>query len=78
MYSSIYEGKVRHRRFEPVENIFEYRLFMMYLDLSELNQVFDKKWFWSINRFNIAYLRRRDHFGDPAARAAPRHGAARG
>ena len=65
MYSSIYEGKVRHRRYEPVKNVFKYRLFMIYLDLSEINQVFDKRWFWSVDRFNIAYLRRRDHFGDP-------------
>jgi len=64
--SAIYEGKVRHRRFHPVENVFEYRLFMMYLDLAELNQVFEKRWFWSVERRNLAYLRRRDHLGDPA------------
>jgi DUF1365 family protein len=67
MYSAIYEGKVRHRRFGPVENAFEYRLFMMYLDLAELNQVFEKRWFWSVGRRNLAYLKRTDHFGDPAA-----------
>ena len=64
--SAIYEGKVRHRRFRPVENVFEYRLFMMYLDLAELDQVFEKRWFWSVERWNLAYLRRRDHLGDPA------------
>ena len=67
MESAIYEGKVRHRRFLPVENVFEYRLFMMYLDLSELNQVFSKHWFWSVDHWNLAYLRRKDHLGDPAA-----------
>ncbi|MFC1633984.1 DUF1365 domain-containing protein [Planctomycetota bacterium] len=66
MDSAIYEGKVRHRRFRPVENVFEYRLFMMCLDLAELNQVFEKRWFWSVDRWNLAYLRRRDHLGDPA------------
>jgi len=64
--SAIYEGKVRHRRFLPVENVFQYRLFMMFLDLSELNQVFSKRWFWSVDHRNLAYLRRKDHFGDPA------------
>jgi DUF1365 family protein len=64
--SAIYEGKVRHRRFRPIENVFEYRLFMMYLDLAELDQVFEKRWFWSVDRWNLAYLRRRDHLGDPA------------
>jgi DUF1365 family protein len=65
--SAIYEGKVRHRRFLPVKNVFQYRLFLMYLDLSELNQVFRKRWFWSIDHWNLAYLRRKDHLGDPAA-----------
>lgn len=67
MESAIYEGKVRHRRFLPVENFFEYRLFMMYIDLSELNKVFRKRWFWSVDHWNLAYLRRKDHLGDPAA-----------
>lgn len=66
LQSAIYEGKVRHRRFQPVENVFEYRLFMMYLDLSELNQVFEKRWMWSVDRWNLAYLRRADHLGDPS------------
>lgn len=66
MHSAIYEGKVRHRRFRPVENVFEYRLFMMYLDLSELDQVFKKRWFWSVGHCNLAWLRRSDHLGDPA------------
>ena len=34
--SAVYEGWVRHRRFEPVEHDFRYRLFLMYLDLGEL------------------------------------------
>ena len=34
--SAVYEGWVRHRRFEPVEHAFRYRLFLMYLDLDEL------------------------------------------
>ena len=66
MHSAIYEGTVRHRRFTPVDNEFTYRLFMMYLDLSELAEVFRGRVFWSANRFNLACLRRKDHFGDPA------------
>ena len=31
--SALYEGWVRHRRLEPVEHEFRYRLFMSYLDL---------------------------------------------
>jgi len=65
MVSCLYEGRVRHRRFLPVQNRFSYRLFMVYLDLSELDQVFRDRFFWSVQRVNLAYLRRRDHLGDP-------------
>lgn len=65
MHSSIYSGHVKHGRYAPIKNIFRYRIFMMYLDLAELDTVFRKRWFWSIGRFNLAYLRRKDHFGDP-------------
>jgi DUF1365 family protein len=65
MDSCIYEGSVRHRRFQPVQNAFQYRLFMMFLDLAELPTVFAGRWFWSPDRVNLAYLRRRDHLGDP-------------
>jgi DUF1365 family protein len=66
MHSAIYEGSVRHRRFTPVSNEFSYRLFMMYLDLAELPEVFRGRLFWSTDHFNLACLRRRDHLGDPA------------
>jgi len=65
MNSCIYEGKVRHRRFNPVTNLFHYRLFMVYLDLAELKHVFNGRWLWSSGHVNLAYLRRRDHLGDP-------------
>ena len=65
MHSCIYEGTVRHRRFKPRPNMFQYRLFFMYLDLAELPYVFDLHPLWSSQRPNIAYFRRKDHFGDP-------------
>jgi DUF1365 family protein len=64
MQSGIYEGTVRHRRFEPVRHEFRVPLFMMYLDLNELPIVFQGRWFWSIENWNVATFRRRDHFGD--------------
>ena len=64
MKSCIYEGQVRHRRFSPRRHEFSYRLYMMYLDLDELPEVFDRFWFWSARRFNLAWFRRFDHFGD--------------
>jgi len=63
--SCIYEGTIRHRRFAPVENEFRYRLFLMYLDLSELKPVFALHPLWSYDRPNIAWFRRQDHFGNP-------------
>lgn len=65
MYSCIYEGHVRHRRFIPTENRFCYRLFMMYLDLDELPGLFDRHPGWSSQQPNIAWFRRRDHLGHP-------------
>lgn len=65
MNSCIYEGHVRHRRFRPVENSFRYRIFFMFLDLEELSELFRNTSLWSHDRVNLAYLRRRDHLGDP-------------
>ena len=66
MHSSIYEGTIRHRRFKPRENMFQYRLFFMFLDLGELTSLFDIHPLWSNEKFNLACFRRRDHFGDPS------------
>lgn len=65
LHSCIFEGTIRHRRYFPRPNAFQYRLFFMYLDLAELDTVFNDHPLWSVDRVNIAYLRRRDHFGDP-------------
>jgi len=50
----------------PVEHAFSYRMFMMFLDLSELPQVFSGRWFWSDRAPALARFRREDHFGHPA------------
>jgi len=63
--SAIYEGTVRHRRFGPVQHVFRYRLFMMYLDLREIPEVFGTHWLWSDRRPALARYRRRDYLGDP-------------
>jgi uncharacterized protein len=64
--SCLYEGRVRHRRHRPVEHAFSLPLFMAYLDLAELPHVFRGRWLWSARRPAWAWLRRRDHLGDPA------------
>jgi uncharacterized protein len=63
--SAVYEGFVRHRRFEPVEHEFRYRLFLMYLDLDELPEVLDPYPFFSARGRALARFRREDFMGDP-------------
>jgi DUF1365 family protein len=64
--SCLYVGSVRHRRFAPVAHAFEFPLFLVYLDLAELDQIFRGRWLWSTRRAALARFRREDHLGDPA------------
>ena len=66
MNSCIYEGVISHTRYRPKENSFRHAVFFLYLDLAELDMVFDGQWLWSTKRPNLAWLRRKDHFGDPS------------
>jgi DUF1365 family protein len=59
--SAVYEGWVRHRRHAPKKHAFRYRMAQLYLDLDELEQVFAKRWLWSLDRRNLAEFRRRDY-----------------
>jgi len=43
---------------------FRYPLFMTYLDLDELPQLFDRPWLWSARRPAMAWFRRADHLGE--------------
>ena len=52
--SGIYAGHVIHRRYQPIQHFFNYPLFMMYLDLSELPALFKPFWLWSFERWNLA------------------------
>jgi DUF1365 family protein len=64
--SAIYEGWIRHRRYAVRRNDFSYRMFQLYLDLSELDALFRDRWLWSVDRPNVAQLRRSDYYGDAA------------
>ena len=63
MNSCLYFGDIRHRRFEPRPHEFNYRLFMVYLDLDEIPEVFGGRWFWSSRGPNLAWFRRKDYLG---------------
>jgi DUF1365 family protein len=64
--SCLYEGSVRHRRREAIEDEFHYPLFMVYLDLEELPGLFDGRWLWSARGPAPAWFRRSDYLGDPS------------
>ncbi len=64
MNSALYLGSVRHRRHEPLQDEFRYPLFMAYLDLDELPELFDGRWLWSARRPAPAWFRRADYLGD--------------
>lgn len=66
MESALYSGWVSHRRAGPRPHAFRYRLFLLWLDLGELEQVFAGRWLWSTRGPNLAWWRRADHLGDPA------------
>jgi DUF1365 family protein len=59
--SALYDGTVKHRRTTPVVNEFRYSLFMVYLDLAELELVFANRLFWSVEGHTWASFRRADH-----------------
>jgi DUF1365 family protein len=66
MHSCLYEGRVRHRRFEPKAHTFTYPVVYVYLDLDELNQVFAGRWLWSTTHPAPVRFRRMDYLGDSA------------
>jgi uncharacterized protein len=62
--SAVYEGVVRHHRSKPIVHAFEYRVFLLYLDLAELPDVLALAPLASATRPALAWFRRADHFGD--------------
>lgn len=61
--SAVYEGVVRHRRHGPVAHAFSYRMVQLYLDLDELDTVFQGRWLWSTRRMAVARFCRDDYLG---------------
>jgi DUF1365 family protein len=66
MHSAIYQGILRHRRFRPRAHRFSYRVFMMYLDLDELDDVLALSPLWSKRGWRPARFQRSDFLGDSA------------
>jgi len=60
LHSALYTGTVRHRRFSPRAHAFQYNIFMPYLDLDEVEHIFKQSRFCSLEKFNLASMRRQD------------------
>lgn len=56
--SCFYEGRVMHQRFLPKSHRFTYRIFSLFINLDELDE---KRRFFSRNRFNILSFFDKDH-----------------
>lgn len=65
MNSCLYECSVMHHRLSPLRNWFQYRVFMFYLDLDEIDEVARTVRFVSRNKFNIFNFRDSDHLEFP-------------
>jgi len=59
--SAIYEGTVRHRRNSPKVHQFDFRFFMLLLDLDEIDTVFRWQPFWSAKRMALCRFKAQDH-----------------
>lgn len=64
MESAIYTGTVRHRRFKPRVHEFSYQVYMVWLDLDEMDQVFSRSLFWSKEGPGFVQWKREDFFGE--------------
>ena len=61
MKSALYFGEVRHHRKSPKKHDLKYQVYMAHLFLDETNQVFQNRWFWSVNRSNLGAFVRSDY-----------------
>ena len=59
--SSIYIGNVIHKRFKPKIHSFNYKVFSLLIDLSELELLDKKLKLFSYNKFNIISFFDIDH-----------------
>src|ERR1700719_201679 len=66
MNSSLYICQLMHNRTEPAQHRFNYKVFMFWLDLDEIDSIAKKFLLISSNRFNMFNFRDSDHVQLPA------------
>jgi len=59
--SCIYSGLTTHKRFKPKKHFFTYKTFSSLIDLSEIQDIEKKIYFFSYNNFNILSFYNIDH-----------------
>ncbi|MBI9071518.1 MAG: DUF1365 domain-containing protein [Melioribacteraceae bacterium] len=59
--SHIYECKVMHNRLKPKKHSFNYKFFMFYLDLDEIESITKKLKLVNNNKFGVYSFRKKDH-----------------
>ena len=59
--SCIYNGTVIHKRFKPKQHFFKYKVFSLFIDLSELKKIEKEVSFFSYNKFNLISFFDIDH-----------------
>lgn len=60
--SALYLGDVRHRRFSPKSHHFNYQLYMLFINLDQLDGLFANTPLWSVNRRNLVAWHRQDYY----------------
>ncbi len=63
--SALFQGIVRHRRFQPVRHEFRYPLFMWLLKLDEIPALFERFWQFGGSPRHWARFRRGDYLDQP-------------
>lgn len=64
MRSAIYQGTVRHRRFSPKSHDFSYPIYMLAIDLDEIDQLEKSSKLFSASRWALLRLKRSDYLHD--------------
>ncbi|MBU4432879.1 MAG: DUF1365 family protein [Alphaproteobacteria bacterium] len=62
---ALYDGAVVHNRSRPKRHRLRYRIFMLLLDLDQLEALDQRLKLFSLNRFNLLSLDERDHVATP-------------
>lgn len=66
MQSAVYEGIIRHRRLTPINHQLKYKLWMLYLDLDEIDELIAASPFWKKKGPAPVVFKRSDYLPETA------------